>query len=206
MKTLLAAIDFSKSTAPVLEQASSLAKALNAELWILHVASDENPVSWEINNGLDAEFLTGPANIPEYVHLARDLCATELKNEHSALLSISANLRSMGIDARAILLKGRPAELILRKAEDLEVDIVLMGSHGHGTFRKALLGSVSESVMRRSSCNVMIIPTIEKETFKFQRHPYPVQTLKHRGAHAENNYRSSSSRDGLHQKGSPNAD
>lgn len=205
MKTLLAAVDFSKSTAPVLDQASTLAKALDAQLWILHVASEENPVAYEIN-GLDAEFETIPANMPEYVNLARDLCAAELKKEHAALLAISANLRSLGVDTRAILLKGRPAELILRKAEDLEADMVLMGSHGHGIFRKALLGSVSESVMRRSSCNVMIVPTIEKETFKFQRHPYPVQTLKHRGAHAENNYRSSSPRNGLHQKGSPKTD
>ncbi|MBN2703396.1 MAG: universal stress protein [Pontiellaceae bacterium] len=205
MKTLLAAVDFSKSTAPVLEQASTLAKALDAQLWILHVATDEDPMAYEIT-GLDENFLTGPSCVPEYVHLARDLCANELKKEHSALLSISAHLRSLGIDTRAILLKGRPAELILRKAEDLEADIVLMGSHGHGVFRKALLGSISEAVMRRSTCNVMIVPTIEKETLKFQRHPYPVQTFQHRGAHAQNNCRSGSPRNGLHQNGSPNAD
>ena len=42
MKQLLAAIDFSKSSDPVLEQAAELAKSLQAKLWVLHVASEES--------------------------------------------------------------------------------------------------------------------------------------------------------------------
>ena len=158
MKTLLAAIDFSKTTDAVLDQASALAKALGAKLWILYVASDEaQAMVYETTqySGYSPEFVSMPGD----VQLARDLSAEEIKREHAELLSISAKLRDGGIDAQAILLKGHAPAVIVEKADELGADIVFLGSHGHGLLHKALLGSVSESVMRNARCNVMIVPT-----------------------------------------------
>ncbi len=158
MKTLLAAIDFSKTTDAILEQASSLAEALGAKLWLLHVASDETQaIAYETTQYSD--FSPDFVSMPGDVQLARDLSAEELKREHSELLGLSAGLKKRGIDAQAILLKGPAAKLILEQATDLEADIILLGSHGHGLLHKALLGSVSESVMRDAPCNVMVVPT-----------------------------------------------
>ncbi len=162
MKTLLVAIDFSKTTGVVLQQASSLAKTLNAKLWIVHIASDEtNAVIYETTQYADysPDFISTPGD----VQVARDLSAEELKREHDELLSISSGLRNEGIDARAILLKGNAAKLIIKKATDLKADIIILGSHGHGMLHKALLGSVSESVMRHAPCNVMVVPASGKQ-------------------------------------------
>lgn len=158
MKQLLAAVDFSKNTDDVLDQAALFAKALGAKLWILHVASDETqPFAYESTQfaGYASEFM----NMPGDVQLARDLSADEIKREHKQLLGISSKLREEDIDAQAILHKGDAAELILEKADDLQAEIIIIGSHGHGLLHKALLGSVSEAVIRHARCNVMIVPS-----------------------------------------------
>ncbi len=158
MKQLLAAIDFSKNTEAVLEQAAKLAKALEAKLWILHVASNETQaMAYEATQftGYSPEFTSMPGD----VQLARDLNADEIKREHAQLLGISATLRENGTETQAILLKGDAAKLIIEKAEDLQAEIIILGSHGHGLLRKALLGSVSESVIRHARCNVLIVPS-----------------------------------------------
>ena len=158
MKQLLAAVDFSKNTDAVLEQATALAKALDAKLWILHVTSDEmQAMAYE--SAQFSAYATEFINMPGDVQLARDLSAEEFKREHQQLLGMSSNLREKGLDAQAILLKGNAAKLIIEKAEDLAVEIIILGSHGHGLLHKALLGSVSESVIHHARCNVLIIPS-----------------------------------------------
>jgi nucleotide-binding universal stress UspA family protein len=161
MKPLIAAVDFSKNTGAVLEQAAALAQALDTKLWILHVASDEmQAMAYESTqfSGYAPEFTSMPGD----VQLARDLSAEEFKREHNELLGISSSLRKDGIDAQAILLKGDAAKLIIEKAAELEAEIIILGSHGHGLLHKALLGSVSEAVLRHAPCNVMVVPTSGK--------------------------------------------
>lgn len=157
MHKLLAAVDFSQITDAILDQASTLAKALDAKLWILHVASDETQaLAYEATPyaSYSPEFV----GLPGDVQLARDLSAEEIKREHAHLLAISSKLRNEGIDAQAMLVKGDAAKLIIEKAHDLGVELIILGSHGHGLLHKALLGSVSESIIHHARCNIMIVP------------------------------------------------
>lgn len=158
MKQLLAAIDFSKNTDIVLNQAGKLAKSLNAKLWVTHVTPDETQFmvnQSESFNGFTDEFNTQPV---ADITLARNLAAETIRSEHAQLHEMSAALRDDGVDAHALLLKGNPAEQIKLKADELQVDIIIIGSHGHSLMHKALLGSVSEATIRHSAHNVMVVP------------------------------------------------
>ena len=157
MQKLLAAVDFSKITDAILDQAAYLAKTLNTKLWVLHVTSDEaQALSYEATqySSYAPEFI----GLPGDVQLARDLSAEEIKREHAHLLAVSSKLRNEGIDAQAVLVKGDAAKLIVEKAADLGAELIILGSHGHGLLHKALLGSVSESVIRHARCNILIVP------------------------------------------------
>ncbi len=157
MQPILAAVDFSKSTDPVLTQAAHYAKALQTKLWILHVGSDETQsMIYESTQfmGYAPEFIGMPGD----VQLAREISAEELKYEHAHLHAIAARLRADGVDAQAVLLKGDAAKQIVEKAGELAVGLIVLGSHGHGLLHKALLGSVSEAVLRHADCNVMVVP------------------------------------------------
>jgi nucleotide-binding universal stress UspA family protein len=61
------------------------------------------------------------------------------------------------------VVEGDPAAEILRKAEELGVDLVVMGTHGKGLLEHAFLGSVAEKVLHRIKIPVLTIP-IPKET------------------------------------------
>lgn len=157
MQKLLAAVDFSRITDAILDQAATLAKTLDTKLWVLHVTSDETQaMSYETTqySSYSPEFV----GLPGDVQLARDLSAEEIKREHAHLLAVSSKLRNDGVDAQAILVKGDAAKLIIQKASDLDAGMIILGSHGHGLLHKALLGSVSESVIRHARCSIMIVP------------------------------------------------
>lgn len=157
MKKLLVAVDFSKSTGKVVEQAVKLAKGMGAKVWIVHVTSDKLHAAYEETAcyGPASDF-AAPA-IGD-VEMARELCAEEYKREHQALLVLSGQMRQAGLDAQAMLLKGSASERILEQAENHDVDMIVMGSHGHGMLRKMLVGSVTEAVLRDTLCNVLIVP------------------------------------------------
>ena len=57
----------------------------------------------------------------------------------------------------AHLRMGGVAEEVVSLAEELGVGLIVMGSRGHGGIRRALMGSVSASVVRHAHCPVMIV-------------------------------------------------
>ncbi len=59
--------------------------------------------------------------------------------------------------AQVHLRLGGAAEEIVALAEDIEAGLIAMGSRGRGGIRRALMGSVSERVVRHAHCAVMII-------------------------------------------------
>ncbi len=62
-----------------------------------------------------------------------------------------------GTVAEAHLRLGRPDEQIVRVGEEVDAGLIVIGSRGHGGLRRALLGSVSDSVIRHAHCPVLVI-------------------------------------------------
>jgi nucleotide-binding universal stress UspA family protein len=142
VKKLLAALDFSEVSEKVLEQAAALAEAFAAELTLVHVAAP------------DPDFVGYEAG-PDTVREAR---AHELRGEHRQLQEMADGLRARGLDAKALLIQGPTIEKILEETKQLGADVIVIGSHGHGALHRALLGSVSEGVVRGAGCPVHVVP------------------------------------------------
>jgi nucleotide-binding universal stress UspA family protein len=56
-----------------------------------------------------------------------------------------------------LISKGNPAEVILRTAKDGRFDVIVMGTHGHGSFTEAMIGSTARRVVRRSPIPVFTV-------------------------------------------------
>ena len=57
------------------------------------------------------------------------------------------------------LASGKPYAEIVRFAEELGAGLVVMGTRGLGRLQRALMGSISESVVRHAHCPVMVVRT-----------------------------------------------
>ncbi|MBP8823058.1 MAG: universal stress protein [Flavobacteriales bacterium] len=144
MRTILATLELKAETDPVLSQATALAKACGAKLWVLHVAAPE------------PDFVGYQAG-PQYI---RDVRASDLKQERHRMQSLMAGLVAQQVDASSIMVFGPTAETILHEAERLGADLIVMGTHGRSGLAKAFLGSTSDDVLRANRFNVLIVPPV----------------------------------------------
>ncbi|EGJ34953.1 MULTISPECIES: universal stress protein [Moorena] len=142
MQNFLVAIDFSEITPVVIAQAESLAAATKSKLWLIHIAEPEPDF---------VGYQTGPQT-------ERDYIAHKFRKEHRQLQKWAENSRQKGIDAAALLIQGPIVETILAQAQKLAVDLIVVGSHGHSGLYKALVGSISEGILQKADCPVMVIP------------------------------------------------
>jgi len=139
---ILVPVDFSVATQKVIQEARSLAEKLSAKIWLIHVAEPD-------------PFFVGYEPGPQSV---RDNLAKKFRKEHLELQEQAKKLRESEVNATALLIQGPTVQSILKEANKLKADMIIMGSHGHGAVLKLLVGSVSEGVLRESPCPVLVIP------------------------------------------------
>ncbi|MEY2831959.1 MAG: hypothetical protein RLZZ574_1217, partial [Cyanobacteriota bacterium] len=65
-----------------------------------------------------------------------------------------------------LLVQGATIETILREASKLRADMIIIGSHGHGALYRALVGNVTEGVIRKALCPILVIPAQTKDKTK----------------------------------------
>ena len=80
--------------------------------------------------------------------------------EHEAELRAAVDGLGDDVDSEVDILANDPVEGLLAAAR--HVDLLVMGSRGHGPVRAAILGSVSHSVSRQAPCPVVILPRAER--------------------------------------------
>ena len=152
MKRILVAIDLSDVTAVMLDIACELAGEFKAKLYLVHVAKVPHTY---VAHGGGAQFGFDPA----YTVLSRDEIAHQLRDEHRELQEHGARIEAEGVQVAALLLPGDPVVKILEESEKLDVDLIVMGSHGHGAIYELLVGSVTEGVLRKSRRPVLVVPS-----------------------------------------------
>ncbi|WP_070365786.1 universal stress protein [Halodesulfurarchaeum formicicum] len=81
----------------------------------------------------------------------------ENRKEEAETLFEEATASLDGIDTTTVTEVGRPSRAIVSYVEEHDVDHVVMGSHGRSGMTRILLGSVAESVVRRSPIPVTIV-------------------------------------------------
>ena len=140
---LLVAVDLSESTQTIVEKVEEINKEYPAKVWILHNAEPEPDI---------LEFKVDPL-------AARENLAKKFHNEHRQIQEIANRLRKAGLDATALLVHGATVESILKEASDLDVDMIVVGTHGRGAMYQLLVGSVSEGILHKSRYPVLVIPT-----------------------------------------------
>ena len=152
MKKVLIALDYDPTAQKVAETGFALAKSMNAEVTLLHVIKD--PGFYTKAGYSPIVGYTGFVDVSPTVLESVD----GLKNVSLEYLdTIKVHLGDNTI--QTLVREGDLAEAILKTAEELHSDIIVIGSHSQKWLENILLGSVSEKVLQTSSIPLFIVPT-----------------------------------------------
>ncbi|NWK54919.1 universal stress protein [Verrucomicrobiaceae bacterium N1E253] len=143
MKTIVAGIDFSDASKPVLEAATKLARALGEGLHLVHVVEAEPTY---------AAYGFSPDEFPAMQEVQQE----SVERAERKLTSIASEIDIKGIETA--VLQGQALHSILEYAEEVDADLLVLGSHGHGFLGSLLLGSVAEGCVRKAKFPSLIVP------------------------------------------------
>ena len=140
---ILVATDFSESSRAALDAANYLAGKLGASVTLMHAYT--LPVY--AAGAIDGMFFPTPDDVTRVGAAAQQHLDAEVSARRHAHVPVAALLRY-----------GEPAAEILAVAQDLGVDLIVVGTHSRGLISRALLGSVAQNVVRSASQPVMVVP------------------------------------------------
>ena len=152
IKKVLIALDYNPTAQKVAEAGFSLAKSLNAELTLLHVITEP-------------AFYATPGFSPimgfnGYVDVSPTVLNSVEGLKNASLQYLDKTRQHLGDETIQTLVKeGDFAETILKTAEELHSDIIVLGSHSQKWLENIVMGSVTEKVINHSSMPLFIIPT-----------------------------------------------
>jgi len=153
IKKILYATDLSPNSDYAFRYAINSAKKHDADVIILYVVEERAPFFDEerLKEISDKKVAEATEMIKKRLKI---FCDKELKDDPQyADKAISIEVCT-----------GYPPEEILRKSDESDCDIIVMGTHGKGVIRHSFLGSVAQKVLRRVRKPVFIIPLPEGET------------------------------------------
>lgn len=139
-KRILVPTDASEYSRRALKTALELARAVKAEVVLLHVSYTPQAYwGYTISYGITV---------------------TQEQLDQNGELALEATLT--GIETEPVVItkrveSGHPVTIIVEQIKKENIDLVVMGSHGYGAIAGSVLGSVSQRVLQRASCPVLII-------------------------------------------------
>jgi nucleotide-binding universal stress UspA family protein len=150
---ILLATDGSGEAELATRTAVDLARMSDSELHVVYVMDAAPSPALIYPEATDPEGVELPDPI-----LQQDLARRAEQLGRQILDAEAERVRSVGgTVAQTHLAMGDTPREIVHLAEDLEAGLVVMGSRGHGGIRRALMGSVSDSVVRHAHCPVLIV-------------------------------------------------
>lgn len=141
LETILAPTDFSEMSRASAREALELARASGARLVLLHVLADAPP-----------PLLPDVAGF----HYA-DLVDNLQRRAEEELPEFLSGERTEGVEIDYQVAVGSPHQEIVRVADEIGADLIVLATHGRTGALHLLLGSVAERVVRHAGCDVLIV-------------------------------------------------
>ena len=142
-KRILVPLDGTQNAEQALRLINDLAILEEIELFLLNVVNDDTVPYPAYFGGFEP-------------HIDVEL-RTEYKNSEAYVKNVELREKSIISEVTGIVSDGEPADVILKTAEEEEIDLIVMVTHGYGFLERLLVGSVTEQVVRHANCPVFAI-------------------------------------------------
>lgn len=152
---ILYATDLSLNAAHAFRHVISLARNYGAKIYFLHVLPEVDAAVLNYTSTVMGEErlvtfeLEHKDAVTDRIRLHLQQFAQEELADHPEDLARIADIE---------IHHGNPVGRILEVADRLDVDLIVVGSHGKGRLKYALLGSVAEKLLRKSQRPVLVVP------------------------------------------------
>ena len=145
-KKILVPIDFSAMSKQAFQYALRLAEQFGCEIVLLHVVEPESVIA---GTRLGVDVFAQPED---------DIIAAEA--DLAALAASSPNRPDSITSAVRV---GHAPNEITKAAKDLDVDLIIIATHGYTSWRHLCIGSTAERVVRTAPCPVLVVREKEHE-------------------------------------------
>ena len=139
---ILVPVDGSETSQAAVEKAVEFAKAFGSKITVVQA------------------LVLDPYIAAEYISASQtnDLIERARTSIEESLAAAKAKFNEQGIEVETKLLEGQVIHReIIRAAEELHADLIIIGSHGRTGFKKLFLGSVAQSLLGESHVPVLIV-------------------------------------------------
>lgn len=149
---ILFATDGAKQSDAAIEMISKFALKDGDEIRVVSVVDMAVPLAIDIYGGY----------LPDTTELEK----TARENAAKVLGDTAAKLANcfprVGLTISIDTLFGSPESRIVEAAEEMQPDLIVVGSHGYNRWERLLLGSVSDSVVHHAPCSVLVVRLPQK--------------------------------------------
>jgi nucleotide-binding universal stress UspA family protein len=139
---ILVATDFSDSSKEALDHAIFLAKPLKADIYLLH-AFEPHYYHQDVMRRMGPE-------VHEWMDRIKE-------GERKRLADLEKEVGKSKVKIRTIFKEGKAFREILKVADEISADLIVLGTHGRTGLDHLMLGSVAERVARMAPCPVFIV-------------------------------------------------
>ncbi len=145
---ILVPTDFSKFSTNALTYAAAFADKFGAELYLLHVVQNLAMM------------------VPDTVNVVPPVVPSIEELTAAVRVALDRTIRDNQLERFIVhkeVREGTPFYEIIQFAREKDVDLIVMGTHGHSGLVHVLLGSVTEKVVRKAPCPVLTVRHPEHE-------------------------------------------
>lgn len=147
LKRILVPVDFSPLSKKALLYAARLAQQFKAEIHLFHVVEPEIPPAFD-------GYMIAP---PPMTNGASASCAGQMKTWVNS--ARNAGVAHVGSTTR----RGLASLEIVEAAKELDVDLIVIATHGYTGWKHFAIGSTAERVVRAAPCPVLVVREKEHE-------------------------------------------
>lgn len=154
-RTILYATDLSANAAHAFRHAVTLARRFDAGICILHVLPEVEPAVLNYVATVMGEDRLADMELEHKSDVQQDIKGRIEKFAREELGDHPEDVKRIR-DIR--IHHGNPVARILSEADEVDADLIVLGSHGKGRLHYTFLGSVAEKVLHRAKRPVMVVP------------------------------------------------
>jgi nucleotide-binding universal stress UspA family protein len=152
---LLVALDGSALAEQILPQVEALAARFAARVTLLRATTPPETIIAELSAGAEpgATGVLDPTPIIE----------AEQQEAREYLARVAARLQAHGLSVAQEQPEDAAGDAILERADALGVDLIAMTTHGRSGLGRLVFGSVADTVLRKSSCPILLVRVTEEQ-------------------------------------------